>query len=72
MQWYTPYENENQVETIVRLNTDILTKVKFKSMNDVALPTIFSNNFRGNKIRLGSMYVFDEAHDKMTGKKFKE
>ena len=36
-QWYTPYEDENEGGIIVRFNTVILTKAKFKSINYIDL-----------------------------------
>ena len=42
-QSYNNYE-KNEGNTIVRLNTGILTKVKVKSINDVDLPDRASNN----------------------------
>ena len=47
-QWYTPYEYENWGDTIFRMNTVISTKVKVKSINDVALPTRASDHVRGD------------------------
>ena len=64
-QWYNHYENKNQVKTIVGLNTVILTKVNLQSINDIALPTRSSNKLRGNTIRLGVVYLFDDAHDEI-------
>ena len=47
------------------LNTVFLTKVNSKSINDVALPTIASDELRGNAIRLDAMYFWDDAHDEI-------
>ena len=44
------------------MNTVILTKVKVKSINDVAIPDRDSNKFRGDEIRLGAVYICDESH----------
>ena len=44
------------------LNAIILTQVKLKSINYVALPTRTSNHLRGDVTRLGAMYIFDNAH----------
>ena len=46
-------------KTIVRLNIVILTKLKVKSINDVAIPCRNLNKFRGDEIRLGTVYVCD-------------
>ena len=48
-----------------RLNTVTLTKVKLKSINDVALDDRASNTLRGDTIRLGAVYVFDDIHDEI-------
>ena len=69
-QWYTPYENENQGQKIVRFNTVILTEVKVQSINDVAITTRDSNKLRGDIIRLGAVYVFNDAHDEILEKCF--
>ena len=69
-QWYTPYENENQGQKIVRFNTVILTEVKVQSINDVAITTRDSNKLRGDIIRLGALYVFNDAHDEILEKCF--
>ena len=63
--WYTPYENENQGKTIVRLNNVILTKVKVKSINDVDIPARYPNNLRSGAINFGDVYVCDGAHDEI-------
>ena len=63
-QWYTTYEDENE-GIFFRLNTVILTKVKVKSINDVALPDRASYRLRGDAIRLGSVYVYDDLHDEI-------
>ena len=47
------------------MNTVILTKVKVKSINDIALPARALNNLRGHAIRLGAMYVHDDAHNEI-------
>ena len=36
-----------------------------KSINDVALPDRASNKLRGDVIRLGDVYVCDNAHDEI-------
>ena len=59
------YENENNGKIIVKLNTGILTNFKVKSINDVFIPARASNIWRGDTIRLGSVYVFDEAHNEI-------
>ena len=59
-QWYTPYEKNRK--KIVRLNTVILTKVKVKWINHVALPDISSNIYIGDVIMLGDVYVCDDTH----------
>ena len=64
-QWYTPYENENQEETIFTLNTIILTKVTVKSINDVALPARASNNLISDAFCLGYVYVCDDTHNEI-------
>ena len=51
--------------TIVRLNNLILTKVEVQSINDATLTAIASNNFRGDAIRFGSVYVCDDTHDEI-------
>ena len=61
----TLYENKNQREKIVRLNTVILTKVKLKKKNEVALPAKDSNELNVYEIRSGAVYVFDESHYKI-------
>ena len=58
-QWYTPYEYENE-GIFFRLNTVILTKVKVKSIDDVALPDRASYRLRGDEIRFGAVYFCDE------------
>ena len=60
-QWYTIYENENQEKIITRLNTVILPKVKVKSINDVALPTRYANDFMDDTVRLGDVYVCGDS-----------
>ena len=50
---------------IVRYNTDILNRVKVKSINDVALPYKASNNLRGDLISLGTVYVCDDTHNEI-------
>ena len=47
------------------MNTVILTHVNVKSINYVSLPDGASNNFRGNAIKLGSVYVFDVTRDEI-------
>ena len=56
-QWYTSYEKK--WKTIVSLNIVILAKLKAQSINDVSIPDIASNKFRGDAIRLGDVYVCD-------------
>ena len=53
------------MEKIARLNNLILTKLKVKSINDVAIPDRSSNNFRGDAIRKVTVYFFDVTHDEM-------
>ena len=36
-----------------------------KSINDVALNHRTSNNLRGGAVRLGAVYVFNDAHDEI-------
>ena len=62
-QWYTPYGGKEG--KIFKLNTVILTKVKVKSINDVALPAKASNKLRGDTMRLGYVYVFDVTHNEI-------
>ena len=50
-QWYNPYEKGNQEATTIGLDTVILTKVKVKSINDVALLDRASNKLRFDWIR---------------------
>ena len=47
------------------MNTVILTKVRVKSINDIALPYRDSNNLRCDSIRLGAVYICDESHDEI-------
>ena len=47
------------------MNTVILTKIKVKSINDVSLPAIASNKLRGDTIRLGAVYICDDANDEI-------
>ena len=54
----------------VRLNIVILTKVRMKSINDIALPNRAQNNLRGDAIRLGDVYVCDDAPDEILGTMF--
>ena len=68
-QWYTIYENENKEKT-TRINTVILTNVKVKSINEVALPDRSSNTLRGYAIKLGTVYICDGSHDEITEKCF--
>ena len=58
-------------QTIFRLNTVILNKLKLQSIKDVALPTRASDNLRDDEIRLGDVYVCDDAHDEILGIIFK-
>ena len=53
----------NEVKTIVRLNTFILTKVRVQSINYVALPYRASNKLRGDAIRLIAVYVCYDTRD---------
>ena len=69
-QWCILYENKNQRQTIVRLNTVILTNVKLKSINGVIIPTRSSNKLRDDAIRLGALYVCDDSHDEILEKIF--
>ena len=41
----------NEVKTIVRLNTVILTNLRVQSINEVNIPDISSNKLRGDAIR---------------------
>ena len=52
---------KNEGKTTVRLDTAILNKVKVQSINNIALPNRESKNFRGDAIRLGSVYVYDDT-----------
>ena len=65
-----PLLKKNQGQSIVRLNTVILTKVKVQSIDYVALPTRASNKFRGDTIRLGAVYVCDDANNEILEKIF--
>ena len=58
-------------EKYVRLNNAILTKVKVKSINDVALPAGNKNMLKDIEIRLGAVYVCDYAHDEIMETFFK-
>ena len=59
-QWYTTYGGGvNEGKTIFRLNTVILTKLKIQSINGV------SNNFRGDSIMLGTVYVCDSTYNEI-------
>ena len=58
-------EKKNEGNTIVRLNTVILTKAKVKSINYVALPARASNKLRGDEIMLGAVYVCYVTHDEI-------
>ena len=69
-QCYTPYENENQGQTIVTLNIVILTKVNIQAINDVPLPTKASKLLRVDAIRLCAVYIFDDLHDEIMEKYF--
>ena len=62
-QWYTPYEKVK--ETIVRLNTVILTKVKVHSVNNVNIPARGINKLSGDTIRLGDVYIYYVTHDEI-------
>ena len=42
-----------------------LSKVKSQSINDVNLPGIAPNKFRGDAIMLGVVYVFDDTHSEI-------
>ena len=57
-------------EKPVKLNTVILTKVKVKSRNDIAIPYMDQNNWKDDAIRLGTMHVCDDAHDEILGTMF--
>ena len=46
----------------IRLNTVIITKIKVQSISVVTLTNIASNKLRGDKIKLGALYVCDYAH----------
>ena len=48
----------------------ILTKVKVKSINDVAISDRASNKVRGDAIRLGAAYVFDVTQNEILEKIF--
>ena len=50
---------EKNKENCFRLNTLILTKVKVKLINYIALPARASNNLRYFEIMLGAVYVWD-------------
>ena len=49
----------------IRLNAVILTNLKVKSINDLALNTITSNNLGVDAIMLGNVYVYDKAHNEI-------
>ena len=49
----------------IRLNNFIITKVKAKSINYVAISTIASNKFSIDSIMLGARYFFDDTHDEI-------
>ena len=66
-QWFTPYEKKHQVKTVVRLYTVILTKLKLQSMNYLSITTRASNRLRDNVIRIGAVYVCNDAHDEILG-----
>ena len=59
------YYEKNEGQTIVRLNTVILSKVRVKSINDVAIPDRASNKLRVDSIRLGDFYICDVTHDEI-------
>ena len=54
-------------EKPVKLNNVIITKVNLKSRNDIALSPGAQNNLRGDKIRLGHIYICDDAYDETLG-----
>ena len=70
-QFYTPYEKKAR-EKHFRFNTVILTNVEVSSINDVFLPTGDSNHLRGDAIRLGTVYVWDDSHDEILETIFEE
>ena len=70
-QWYTTY-GKNEVKIIFRFNTVILTNVKVSSINDVFPPTGDSNHLRGDAIRLGAVYVWDDSNDEIIETIFEE
>ena len=57
-------------EIPIKLNTDILTKVKVKSRNYIYITDWDQNHLRGGTIRLGTVYVGDDAHDEILGTVF--
>ena len=52
------------------MGTVILTKLKLQSINDVDLTTIYSNNLRGDEIRLDPLNLWGDAYNKTTEKIF--
>ena len=63
--WYTHYGYENEGKKTVRLNTVILTEVKVKSINNVAIPNKASDNWKCDTLRLGAVYFCDESNDEI-------
>ena len=59
--WYTPYR-KNEGKTIFWLNTVILTEIRVKQINDVALLARSSIKLRVGAIRLGNVYVCYYTH----------
>ena len=52
-------------ETIVRLNTVIMTKVKLQSVNHVNITSRGINKWSGDTIRLGDVYIYYVTHDEI-------
>ena len=63
-QWYTTNE-KNKGKITLRLNTVILTKVKVKSINDVAPPDRASNKLSCDSIWFCTIYACDVTHDEI-------
>ena len=53
------------------MNTVILTKLRVQSIHDVDITARTSNKLRGDKIRLGAVYICDDTHDEILETIFK-
>ena len=62
---YTPLWKWKPRTKIISLNAVILNKVELNSINDVPIATRASNKVSVDSIRLGDVYVCDDAHDEM-------